>query len=166
MQVPMRPTVGTPQPRLERFGKGRGDGFRRRPRCLHLCGGQVGSFASPPLGGFALGIRFHYSNAIVAPLAAHRAAAAGHRCSGASFGGRRRAKHCSAVFADARIFTCNQYQLQYLRSHVVVTFLNHARTTGGLMLETDITTSQVLTMYAGIFVFFLVLIAAWLKKNS
>jgi len=34
------------------------------------------------------------------------------------------------------------------------------------MLETDITTSQVLTMYAGIFVFFLVLIAAWLKKNS
>ena len=34
------------------------------------------------------------------------------------------------------------------------------------MLETDITTSQVLAMYAGIFVFFLVLVVTWLKKNS
>ena len=34
------------------------------------------------------------------------------------------------------------------------------------MLETDVTTSQVLTLYAGIFVFFLVMIVVWLKKNS
>jgi hypothetical protein len=34
------------------------------------------------------------------------------------------------------------------------------------MLETDITTTQVLTMYAGIFIFFLVLVTVWLKKNS
>jgi hypothetical protein len=34
------------------------------------------------------------------------------------------------------------------------------------MLETDITTSQVLLAYAGIFGFFLVLTVALLKKNS
>lgn len=34
------------------------------------------------------------------------------------------------------------------------------------MLETDITTSQVLIAYAGIFAFFLVLAVALVKKNS
>jgi hypothetical protein len=34
------------------------------------------------------------------------------------------------------------------------------------MFSTEVTTSQVFTMYAGIFVFFFVLAVALLKKNS